>query len=275
MSTMAYITKDEWEHISEQNRQAIVTAISRDRTDDEEFHIVELPNTFYVKYGKRLLDILIGGLACLVFSIVNLIVAVITFIDVGSPILYSQKRIGKGGKLFTLVKFRNMTNETNEDGILLPPEQRITRWGRFVRGTSIDELLNFWSVFKGDMSIIGPRPLPQKYADRFSKYHQQRHLVRPGLECPYHDSTLARMGWQGRLDNDVWYVEHISLKTDIMMAFLLVKKAFSPKERALSASGKTGEFIGYNKDGTIMNEWGVPRRYLAIISGADKEIKSA
>jgi len=275
MSSDAFITEEEWKHISEENRCAIATAISRDRIGGLNYREIRIPETLYAKYGKRLLDILLGGTACVASLLVNLFLAVITYFDVGSPILYSQERIGKDGKIFTLTKFRNMTNETNEEGVLLPPEQRITKWGRFVRKTSLDELLNFWSVLKGDMSIIGPRPLPQKYANRFSKFHQQRHLVRPGLECPFHDHALAEMGWQGRFDNDIWYVEHLCLKTDIMMTFLLVKKVFSKKERAASASGKTGEFIGYNRNGTVMNEWEIPRRYLAVVNRVDEEIKSA
>ena len=265
MGNKAFISDEEWNHISEENRQAIAEAISRDRVESDDFKEIILPNTFYVKYGKRLLDILLGGFACLIFLLVNLIIAVITYFDVGRPIIFKQERVGKDGKLFSLVKFRNMTNEKNEDGILLPPEQRVTKWGKFVRKTSLDELMNFWSILKGDMSVIGPRPLPKKYIIRFSKYHQQRHLVRPGLECPFHDNALAAMGWQGRLDNDIWYVENISFKTDLKMAFLLVKKVFSKSEREASASGKTGEFIGYCEDGTVMNEWMIPRKYLEIV----------
>ncbi len=266
MVTNAFISEEEWNNISEKNRQAIAIAISRDRKE-QEYRIINLPNTFYVKYGKRLLDILLGGFACIFFLSINLIIAIVTYFDVGRPIIFKQERVGKDGKMFSLMKFRNMTNETNSYGVLLPPEQRVTKWGKFVRKTSLDELMNFWSILKGDMSVIGPRPLPKKYVIRFSKYHQQRHLVRPGLECPFHEHGLADKGWQGRFDNDIWYVEHLSFKTDIMMAFLLVKKVFSKEERATSASGKTGEFIGYNENGTVMNEWEIPRKYLSVVEG--------
>ena len=261
MDTKEFISEEEWNHISEENRQAIAAVISRDRKEPE-FREIQLPNSFYVNYGKRMLDILIGGIACIAFLIINLIIAMITYFDVGKPIIFRQERVGKEGKTFSLIKFRNMTNATNEDGILLPPEQRVTKWGKFVRKTSLDELMNFWSILKGDMSVIGPRPLPKKYVIRFSSYHQQRHLVRPGLECPFHEHGLADKGWQGRFDNDIWYVEHLSFKTDIMMLFLLMKKVFSKDERTASAAGKTGEFIGYNDDGTVMNEWEIPRKYL-------------
>ena len=265
METKVFISEDEWNCITEENRQAIAEAISKEGTENSEFRKIELPNTFYVKYGKRLLDILFSGFACVLFAGINLLIIIITYFDVGSPIIFRQERIGRNGKLFSLVKFRNMTNEKNEQGILLPPEKRVTKWGKFVRKTSLDELMNFWSILKGDMSIIGPRPLPKKYIVRFSQYHQQRHLVRPGLECPFHDKELAKKGWQGRLDNDVWYVQNISFKTDILMAFLLVKKVFSKCEREVSANAKTGEFIGYDEDGNAMNEWMIPRKYLGVI----------
>ena len=271
MDNMTFISEDEWDHISEDNRRKIAVAISNDRPDGD-YHEIVLPNTFYVRFGKRLLDILFAGIACLVFLPINLLIAIITFFDVGRPIFFKQVRVGKNGKLFSLMKFRNMTNEKNEQGVLLPPEKRVTKWGKIVRKTSLDELLNFWSIFKGDMSLIGPRPLPQKYFVRFNAFHQQRHLLKPGLECPFHERGLAAQGWQGRLDNDIWYVENISFKTDVKMAFLLVKKVFSKEEREASASGKTGEFIGYCEDGSIMNEWCIPRRYLAVIEKEEEEI---
>ena len=265
MDTNTFITEEEWNLIPEEGRQAIAEAISRERRETV-FQAITMPETFYLKYGKRLLDILLGGIGCLGFLPVNLILAVITWFDVGNPILFRQERVGKDGRSFYLIKFRNMTNETNEKGILLPPEKRVTKWGKIVRKTSLDEFLNFWSVLKGDMSLIGPRPLPRKYMNRYSSYHQQRHLVRPGLECPFHDHDLAKTGWQGRLDNDVWYVENISFLTDLRMAILLVKKVFSKVEREASASGTTGEFIGYREDGGVMNEWQIPRRYLKVVS---------
>ena len=259
-----FITEQEWSHIPEVDRQAIAVAMSRDRMEGAQKEI-RLPNTFYVKYGKRLFDFLFGLIGCLVFLPINLMIAVITFFDVGRPIIFRQERVGRDGKVFSLIKFRNMTNETNEDGVLLPPKNRITKWGKFVRKTSLDELLNFWSILKGDMSLIGPRPLPKKYLIRYSAYHQQRHLVRPGLECPFHEEGMAKEGWQGRFDNDIWYIEHLSFKTDLKMMLLLIKKVLSSTEREASASGRIGEFIGYNENGTAINEWEIPRKYLKMI----------
>ncbi|MBR3469131.1 MAG: sugar transferase [Lachnospiraceae bacterium] len=270
MNTEAFISEEEWSGVTEEKRQVIAAAISKDR-DDLDFREIQLPNTFYVKYGKRLLDILLSGLACIVVFPFNLIIGIITFFDVGSPIFFRQVRVGRNGRFFSLIKFRNMTNETNEQGVLLPPEQRVTKWGKFVRKTSLDELLNFWSILKGDMSIIGPRPLPEKYAIRFSKYHQQRHLVRPGLECPFHECKLAKLGWQGRFENDIWYVEHLSFLTDVKMSCLLVKKVFSKAERGESANGETREFMGYKEDGTVMSAREIPRKYLELAKETSNE----
>ena len=272
-----YITPQEWEQIDEDSRRAIADAVRRDRiaAGDIPEKVVTVGHPFYERVVKRALDLLIGGVAFLIALPVNLIIGVVTFFDVGSPIFFSQTRIGRNGKPFKLTKFRNMTNETNEQGVLLSPDERVTKWGRFVRRTSLDELLNLWSVIKGDMSILGPRPLVEKYYHRFSAYHQQRHLVRPGLECPFHDRSLASQGWKGRFDNDVWYVENISFMTDIRMAFLLVKKVFSKSEREESASGKTGEFIGYCDDGRIMNEFMIPRKYLSVVNSAHTDETAA
>ena len=117
-----------------------------------------MKNTFYTCFGKRLIDLFISGVALLVFFPINLFIGIVTMFDVGFPIFFKQKRIGKNGKPFTMIKFRNMTNKTDENGNLLRADLRVTKWGRFVRSTSLDELLNFINIFKGDMSIILPTP---------------------------------------------------------------------------------------------------------------------
>ena len=127
---------------------------------------------FYSKYTKRALDVVLSGCALLVTLPINLVLGVCTFFDVGRPIFYKQNRVGLNGKQFTLVKFRNMNEKKDENGNLLPASQRVTKFGRIVRKYSIDELLNFWSVFKGDMSIIGPRPIPVFFNERMSERHK-------------------------------------------------------------------------------------------------------
>ncbi len=265
MEPERYISEKEWDDLSEKERQEICSFIAEENRDRQPFVKKEPPHSFYFNYGKRFFDVIIGSVAFAVFLPVNTIIGVATFFDVGRPIIFKQKRIGKDGKTFVLIKFRNMTNETNKKGVLLQPEKRITKWGRFVRKTSLDELLNFWSVIKGDMSIIGPRPLPVKYSGRFSSYHQQRHLVRPGLDCPISKKEFYGKGWQGKLDHDVYYVDNLSFINDVKLLLLLGIKVFSKKHRETSALGKTGEFIGYDCNGSVMNEWNIPYKYLQLL----------
>lgn len=203
----------------------------------------------YVRYIKRGLDLLIGVPAFAVTLPFNLVFGICTFFDVGRPIFYKQTRVGKDGKPFTMVKFRNMNNKTDADGKLLPAAQRVTRFGKFMRKYSLDELLNFWSVVKGDMSIIGPRPLPDFFMDRMSERHKMRRVVRPGLECPYDmpkSTEISAYHW--KFENDIWYVENVSFKTDVVMLLKLFKLTFNMKDRGGHAGGLS-YFVGYDDDG--------------------------
>lgn len=217
---------------------------------------VHFKDTFYTKYGKRALDILISLPAFIILLPFNLIFGICTFFDVGRPIFYKQTRVGKDEKQFTLVKFRNMNNKTDADGKLLPPAQRVTKFGKIMRKLSLDELLNFWSVLKGDMSIIGPRPQPVFIYERMSDRHKKRTAVRPGLECPrvIHVQGEEICKFQRTFENDIWYVENVSFATDVKMLLLLVKMVFSMGKRGQQATG-TGisYFVGYNKDGVAIS----------------------
>lgn len=226
---------------------------------------VSPPNTVYVRYGKRLIDIIISFFALIVSIPINLMLLIITFIDVGQPVIFTQVRTGKDGKTFKLYKFRNMTNKTDERGILLPPDKRVTKWGRFVRKTSMDELLNFVSVFVGNMSLIGPRPMPAEYRERMTQYHDSRHTVRPGLECPLHDKRMGDMTWENRFDNDVWYIQNMSLKTDVKMFWLLVKDALWGTQKEKRATGAVGTFMGYTPDGSIIDSRYIPQEYIELL----------
>ena len=213
-------------------------------------------DTFYTRYGKRFLDILISLPAFMLLLPFNVLFGICTYFDVGRPIFYKQTRVGKDGKPFVLVKFRNMNNKTDADGKLLPPAQRVTKFGRIMRKFSLDELLNFWSVLKGDMSIIGPRPQPVFLYERMSDRHRMRTAVRPGLECPrvieldYEDTCK----YQRTFENDIWYVEHVSFAQDVKMLFLLVKMVFTLKKRGAQASGKgISYFVGYDEEGHAMS----------------------
>ena len=202
-------------------------------------------NGVYVKYVKRVLDFIIAFCALIVFLPINLILAVCTLLDVGRPIIFKQTRIGKNGKEFQIIKFRNMTNQTDEHGNLLPASQRVTKFGRFVRKFSLDELMNFWSVLKGDMSIIGPRPLPLFFEDRYSERHKMRNAVKPGLECPrmIRDENVPK--YHEQFENDIWYVENVSFITDVKMVILLFKMTFDTKYRRIGSDGAS-YFVGYD-----------------------------
>lgn len=218
-------------------------------------------SSFYSKYGKRALDIFLSACALIVLFPVNLILGICTYFDVGRPIFFRQTRIGKDGKPFIIVKFRNMTNETDANGELLPANQRVTKFGLFVRKTSLDELLNFWSIFKGDMSLIGPRPLSPAYMDRYSERHKARHAVRPGLECPLLHKPDRRLRWDDQFENDVYYAENVSLALDIKMIFLLVRMVFDRKSSSMRGAVTRGSFMGYMKNGESVNSHWVPMEY--------------
>lgn len=211
--------------------------------------LVKPADNFYVRYIKRAIDLLIAIPAFIVTLPFNIVFGVCTFFDVGKPIFYKQTRIGRGSKPFVMVKFRNMNNKTDADGKLLPAMERVTKFGRFMRKYSLDELLNFWSVVKGDMSIIGPRPMPEFFVERMSERHKMRHVVRPGLECPYVvPEGKKRSAYNWKFENDVWYVENVSFKTDVEMFVQLFKLTFNMQDRGNHAGGLS-YFVGYDDEG--------------------------
>ncbi len=222
---------------------------------------VKLKNSFYTRYVKRILDILISLIALIITFPINLILALCTFLDVGRPIFFFQERPGKNGVPFTLVKFRNMTNEKDEFGELLPAAKRVTRFGHFVRKTSLDELLNFWSIFKGDMSFIGPRPLSVYYEPLYSDRHKMREAVRPGLECPFLKMADHKSTWKEQFENDILYVENVSFLLDLKMVFHLVSLAFNKEGSTMRGNAMRGSFLGYDWDGESVNSKEVPSCY--------------
>ena len=232
--------------------------------------------SFYTKYGKRMIDIVLSGCALIITAPVNLALAVCTYFDVGSPIIFRQKRPGMDGRVFTIVKFRNMTNEKDASGNLLPANERVTKFGKFVRKTSLDELMNFWSVFKGDMSLIGPRPLALSYTDRFSERHRMRNAVRPGLECPILKRPDHKLTWAEQFENDVYYVENLSLGLDLKMVLALVGMVFNKKSTAMRGAAVRGSFMGYNADGTSVNSQRVPAKYVnAVLEAKRTDVEAA
>lgn len=234
---------------------------------------VVIKESIYTKYIKRLIDIIVSGVCLIITLPINLVIGIGTFFDVGKPIFFRQKRPGKNGEGFIIVKFRNMTNDTDENGNLLPISQRVTRFGAIMRKTSLDELLNFWSVFKGDMSLIGPRPLAWLYLERFSDRHNMRHAVRPGLECPNLKKGGYSKDWNEQLENDIWYVENVSFLNDCKAIICLFKMVFNKKVRSEHAKIGVGDFIGYDENGIAFGANNIPTEYLKILDCEIVEVK--
>lgn len=179
-------------------------------------------NSFYTKYIKRFLDILISLAAIIVLSPVLIIVAILVRTKIGSPILFRQQRPGMNEKVFEMMKFRSMTDERDADGNLLPDDVRLTSFGKALRATSLDELPELFNILKGDMSLIGPRPLLVKYLPLYNDEQRKRHLVRPGLTGYAQVNGRNAQTWKQRFANDVEYVKKVSFIFDITVLFRTV-----------------------------------------------------
>ena len=179
--------------------------------------------TFYEKYIKRLLDIVLSGLALIILSPVLLVVAILVWTKLGSPVIFCHERPGKNGKLFKLYKFRSMTNECDENGKLLPDEVRLTQFGKMLRSTSLDELPELWNILRGDMSIVGPRPLLVHYLPLYNEEQSHRHDVRPGLTGWAQAHGRNAISWEEKFELDVWYVRNLSFAVDVKTVFLTAK----------------------------------------------------
>ena len=180
---------------------------------------------------KRVIDIVSSGGALLILSIPLMIVAIcLHFANRGAGAFFFQERPGKGGKIFRVVKFKTMTDATDSDGKLLPDADRLTKVGRFIRSTSIDELPQLWNVLKGDMSLIGPRPLLVKYLPLYSAYHARRHEIRPGITgwAQVHGRNLCKLS--DKFNYDVWYVDNISFLIDCRIIYMTLRNVLKRKD---------------------------------------------
>lgn len=195
---------------------------------------------FYAKYTKRFLDVLLSGVALVFLSPVFLIVAILVRTKLGSPIIFEQKRPGLNEKVFSMYKFRSMTSETDDQGALLPDEIRLTSFGKMLRSTSLDELPELWNIFKGDMSIVGPRPLLVEYLSLYNDEQRQRHQVRPGLTGLAQVNGRNTISWEEKFKLDCRYVKEITLKQDLAILLLTLKKVFV-REGISSATYVTNE----------------------------------
>lgn len=180
----------------------------------------------YRRFFKRFLDIVLSACALAVLSPVLLVVAVLVRIKLGSPVVFCQERPGKDEKIFKMYKFRTMTSACDTDGHLLPDEIRLTKFGRILRSSSLDELLELWNILKGDMSIVGPRPLLVKYLPLYSEEQRRRHGVRPGLTGLSQASGDVDMTWEKQFAMDIQYTENVCFFLDVKIILLTVRRVF-------------------------------------------------
>ena len=181
----------------------------------------------YEAFVKRLFDILISFLVILLFSWLYLILAIVVRVHLGSPVIFTQERPGKNGKIFKMYKFRSMSNARDEKGELLPDWKRLNKFGKILRSTSLDELPEFFNILKGDMSFVGPRPLLVKYLEHYNHFEMRRHEVRPGLTGLAQVSGRAALSWKEKFEKDVEYVDNISFLMDLKIVLKTVKKVFA------------------------------------------------
>ena len=201
----------------------------------------------YAKYIKRILDILLSGCALLVLTPVLPVLTVLGAIMMKGNPFFTQLRPGKDEKIFRLIKFRSMTCETDKQGNLLPDEQRLNGYGKFLRSTSLDELPELMNIFVGQMSIVGPRPLLVKYLPRYNQEQKRRHDVLPGLTGYAQVNGRNAISWEEKFCLDVWYVDHLSFWLDVKIILQTVGKIFKREGISSESSATMEEFMGSSK----------------------------
>lgn len=202
----------------------------------------------YRKFFKRLLDILLSLCILVLLSPVYAVLIVLVRIKLGSPVFFKQERPGLNGEIFTLYKFRTMTDARDKDGKLLPDKDRLTSFGKFLRSSSLDELPEFFNILKGDMSFIGPRPLLVSYLPYYTERESLRHTVRPGLTGLAQVSGRNFIDWDRRLAKDVEYVEGLSLRMDLRVLLLSVKVVLCRSDVAEDTNQSEGNFARIRKE---------------------------
>lgn len=199
---------------------------------------------FYEKFVKRFLDMVLSGMALLMLSPVLLVTAILVRVKLGSPVIFRQERPGKDEKIFRLHKFRSMSDARDENGALLPDEVRLGRFGRILRATSMDELPELFDIFRGKMSIVGPRPLLVKYLPLYNAQQHHRHDVRPGLTgwAQVHGRNLA--SWEEKFAYDVDYVQRISFGMDVKIILMTIRCVFAREGISAEGSATMEAFTG-------------------------------
>jgi undecaprenyl phosphate N,N'-diacetylbacillosamine 1-phosphate transferase len=201
----------------------------------------------YAKYIKRTLDLILSLMALILLMPLMLIIGILVAINLGNPIIFKQKRPGKDEKIFTLYKFRTMTDEKDEKGKLLPDSQRLTKFGKFLRSTSLDELPELINILKGDMSIVGPRPLLVEYLKLYNEEQKHRHDVRPGLTGLAQTSGRNAITWEEKFEKDIEYVHNISFIGDVKIIIKTAIKVFKREGISGTNSDTMQKFEG-NKE---------------------------
>ncbi len=252
--------EEKFEALNQQQRWEVADELKRaylSQTNAQQ-SLVSPTNSSYSRYGKRIFDIAASSAALLVTAPVNVALAALVARDLGRPVVFKQQRIGKNGKQFQMIKLKTMRDGFDEDGRPILGEKRVTKLGKVLRRTSADELLNFWSIFKGDMSLIGPRPLVPEYLERFSARHKQRLCAKPGLDFPPPTPVPGPMGYDEQFENDVWYVQNISLKTDLWLIWRTLQSVFDSQSSGKRAASARGSFLGYDEHGQVVTTDTIP-----------------
>ncbi|CFX11695.1 Bacterial sugar transferase [Syntrophomonas zehnderi OL-4] len=196
---------------------------------------------------KRCLDIVVAGLGLIVLSPLLVVITVIVWLRMGRPVLFKQMRPGFHGRAFGMYKFRTMTSGKDDQGNLLPDEQRLTPLGNFLRTTSLDEFPELFNVLKGDMSLVGPRPLLMQYLDRYTPEQARRHEVKPGITGWAQVNGRNALSWEEKFALDVWYVDNQSFRLDIKILLFTIVKVFRREGIASSGEATMPEFMGNYK----------------------------
>ena len=198
----------------------------------------------YRHFFKRFFDIVLSACALVVLSPVLLVVAILVRVKLGSPVIFCQERPGKDERIFKMYKFRSMTDQRDENGELLPDEVRLTKFGKALRSTSLDELPELWNIFKGDMSIVGPRPLLVKYLPLYNEEQRHRHDVRPGLTGLAQVNGRNAITWEEKFSLDVQYVSNVTFLNDMKIIFATVGKVFRRDGIQGANAATMEEFMG-------------------------------